>query len=180
MTSQASGWGHWVKRKRSLQAVSCKGDAWWWTGGCHVVEWTSETGGVGKESNNLSGVPISPIMIRDKSISGLGWCSRRIGRPTTRSGLSKKPIMGKGALPTTAKKGMKTCASYEMPMQADTASVLVHVISGSEWRAGVKNLHISTQCATNDSDSSWLQGLPPLIRTAYLYSRHAVLSCLPH
>ena len=87
---------------------------------------------------------------------------------------------GKGALPTTAKKGMKTCASYEMPMQADTASVLVHVISGSEWRAGVKNLHTSTQCATNDSDSSWLQGLPPLIRTAYLYSRHAVLSCLPH
>ena len=88
------------------------------------MEWTSETGGVGKESN-LSGLPISPIMIRDKSITGLGRC---IGRPTARFGLSKKPIV-EGSFANGIRKGHEDMRVLRMPMQVDAASVLVHVIS---------------------------------------------------
>ena len=63
------------------------------------------------------------------------------------------------ALPTASEKGMKTCASYEMPMQVDAASVLVHVISvvesGELWD---NKLHTS---AKKGSDLSGPPGLCP-------------------
>ncbi len=71
------------------------------------------------------------------------------------------------ALPTASEKGMKTCASYEMPMQVDAASVLDHVISVVESGelCDIK-LHTSTQPVKNESDSSVLLGLCPPVKRA--------------